>query len=240
VRKLLVALTVAGLAVAFGAAPGVAAGSGDLKKFCKTNLAINKAFNSEQPDLEKVNRLLDTAAATAPAEIADAVDIAVPAFKANPETAFEDPAVAEAVGQIDEFAATSCDYKEIDVTLQDYAFDGVPDEIKTGTVAFTLTNEGTEFHEFHVLRLKKGVTEDDLAEAHEDDLADLGTTVAGGFAPPGETTYAVAQLKKTGNYAAVCHIPVGSTDDASAQAAEEAGAPSHASEGMVAEFEVAK
>jgi uncharacterized cupredoxin-like copper-binding protein len=237
VRKLIITLTVAGLAAAFGVAPA-AAGEGNLKKFCKTNIAINKAFNSESPNLEKVNRLLDTAAETAPPEIADAVDVAVPAFKEDPEAAFEDPAVEEAVGQIDEFAATSCGYEAIDVGLEDYAFTGLPDEIEKGTVAFTLMNEGAEAHEFFVLRLKGDATADDFADATEEELEELGTPVGGGFALPGETGYAIISFKKTGDYVAVCHIPVGSTDEAAAEAAEAAGAPSHASQGMVAEFEV--
>jgi hypothetical protein len=51
----------------------------------------------------------------------------------------------------------------------------------------------------------------------------------------GATSFLYTELKKPGRYAAVCFLPVGSTDQ---QALETADGPPHASEGMVAEFEV--
>jgi hypothetical protein len=236
-RRLIVCLAVVGVAAAFGASPAIA-GEGDVKKFCKTNVALDKQFNKDEPNLDKVNDLLDRAAETAPPEIADAVNVAVPAFKENLETAFEDPAVEEAVGQIEQFEYESCGYEQVQVTFEDYAFVGLPDEIEKGTVSFELPNEGTELHEIVFFRLKGDATLDDLLEAEREEFEDLAVSVGGGFAPPGETGYTTLTLKKTGDYAAVCFIPVGATDEESLVAAEEAGAPSHASEGMAAEFEV--
>jgi hypothetical protein len=237
VRKLVLVLAIAGLMVALGATP-VGAGEGNVKKFCKTNLALSTAFNAEEPDLERVNRLLDRAANTAPPEIAEAVDVAVPAFKEDPETAFEDPVVTQAVTEIDEFAYESCGYEQVDVTLEDYAFVDVPDELETGTVAFRLTNEGAEFHELIVFRIKGDESIEELLELPEEEVMEKVTEVGAGFAAPGETSYALMKLKKEGRYAGVCFIPVGATDEASAEAADEAGAPPHFTEGMVVEFEV--
>src|SRR5688572_15911958 len=101
-RRLTAGLAAVAVITVFGASSAVA-GEGDVEAFCKTNRAIDKEFSKEEPDLERANELFDRAAETAPPEIADAVNTAVPAFKEDPEAAFEDPAVAEAVAQIEQF-----------------------------------------------------------------------------------------------------------------------------------------
>ena len=230
-RKLIVCVGVVAVVTAFGVSTAVA-GEGDVKAFCKANLALDKQFEADEPDQDRINELLDTLAETAPPEIADAVNFAVPAFKENPETAFEDPAIAEAVNQVLQFEYESCGYEQFQVTFEDYAFVGLPDEIEKGKVAFELTNEGADAHEIFVVRLKGDTTVDDLLEAEEEELEDLAVPVGGGFALPGETNYTAMNLKKTGDYAAVCFVPVGTTADV------EGTGPPHAEEGMVAEFEV--
>ena len=202
------------------------------------NRALDKAFSADEPDPEKLNRLLDRAAETAPPEIADAVNVAVPAFKENPESAFEDPAVEEAVGQIEQFEYENCADEQVQVTFQDYAFVGLPGEIEKGTVGFELTNEGTEAHEIAFFRLKGDATLDDLLEAEEDEFEDLAVEVGGGFALPGATGYTTAAFKKTGNYAALCFIPVGTTPETIEGGGEGGTGPPHFTEGMAAEFEV--
>ena len=231
-RRLTVCLAVVALVMAFGASSAVAAG-GDVKKFCKANLALDKQFAADEPDLDRVNELLDTLAETAPPEIADAVNLAVPAFKENPETAFEDPAVADAVAQVEQFEYEGCGYEQIPVTFEDYAFDGLPGEIDKGRVAFELTNVGAEAHEIVFFRLKGDATLDDLLEADEAEFEDLASEVGGGFALPGETGYTSAVFKKKGDYAALCFIPVGTTSEET-----EGTGPPHFEEGMAAEFEV--
>jgi hypothetical protein len=232
-RRLAVCLTLVALVTAFGVLPA-GAGEGDVRKFCKTNRALDKAFSSEDPDPDKVNRLLDRAAETAPPEIADAVNVAVPAFKEDPESAFEDPAVAEAVGQIEQFEYENCTDEQIEVTFEDYAFVGLPGEIEKGTVGFQLTNAGAEAHEIVFFRLKGDATLDDLLEAEdEDEFENLASEAGGGFALPGETGFTTATFKKTGNYAALCFIPVGTTSEET-----EGTGPPHFAEGMAAEFEV--
>jgi hypothetical protein len=232
-RRLGVFITVAALGTAFGVSAAGAGENGDLKRFCKANLAINRAFSAEEPDIERVNRILDTIAETAPPDIADAVGVAVPAFQANPESAFEDPAVADAVSQIDGFVYENCGYEQVDVTLEDFAFTGLPDEIERGTTSFRLTNEGAEVHEFVVFRLKGDATLDDLLEAEEEDFEDLVQEVGGGFALPGETGYTTVALRRTGDYAAMCFVPTGTTSETT-----EGTGPPHFTEGMAAEFEV--
>ena len=231
----LIAGAVVAVAMAVVAAPAgaVGAGEGSAKKFCKASRALDVAFAAEEPNLRTVNRLLDTLAKTAPSGVSDAVDIAVPAFKENPETAFEDPAVAAAVGEIEAYEYESCGYEQVDVTLEDYAFSGLPAELDKGTTAFRLTNAGAEAHEMFVVKLKGDATVDDLLAAEESEFDSLAEEVGGGFALPGEEGYATVALRKPGRYAAVCFIPVGTTSETA-----EGTGPPHATQGMTAEFEV--
>ena len=178
---------------------------------------------------------------TAPPEIADTVSTAVDQFQELGEEAFEDPEIGALIVEIDQFVLDNCGYEVIDVSMQDYAFVGIPDEIAKGTVAFSLTNEGTELHEMAFLRLKGGATLDDLLglpeDATEKDLAKLAAEVpGGGFAFPDDSDVALVNLKKPGTYVAICFIPVGSTPET---AEDEGGSgPPHFTEGMAAEFDV--
>jgi hypothetical protein len=236
VRKFVGMLLLGGLVAGLSAIPA-AAGEGNLKKFCKTNVAIDAS--EEGPS----DRLLERLGNTAPPEIADTVDSAVSAFQEQGEAVFEDPTFVDAIAEIDQFVLDNCDYEQVDVTMEDYSFTGIPDEVEAGTIAFSLTNDGAELHEFVVFQLRGDATLDDLLELPEDATEeDFGEFVkpvpGGGFAEPGASDLALVKLNKDGNYVALCFIPVGSTDEASAEAAEEAGAPPHFMEGMAAEFEV--
>ena len=236
-RKVAVFIAVAALGTTIGAAAAGAGESGDVKKFCKTSVTIDAAPEGPTP------RLLERFRTTAPTEIAETVDSAVTTFEESGEGAFEDEAFVASLREIDQFLLDNCDYEQVDVTMQEYAFDGIPDEIEKGTVAFNLTNEGSELHEFVVVRLKGDATLDDLLElpedATEEDFAEFASEVpGGGFAIPGQSDLALVNFKRTGNYVAACFVPVGSTDEAAAEAADEAGAPPHFIEGMAAEFEV--
>ena len=233
-RRFGVGLIVAGLVIAMTAG-SVYAGQGNVKKFCSANRALDVAFSADQPDVARVNRLLDAVSRTAPPAIVDAVAVAVPAFKANPETAFEDPAVADAVGEIEAYEYESCGYEQVDVTLEDYAFTGLPSEIPRGTTVFRLTNEGAEAHEIFIVKPKRGTTLDDLLAADEAEFEDLARPVGGGFALPGEEGFTTVSFKQPGQYYALCFIPVGTTSETT-----EGTGPPHTAEGMTAEFEVSK
>ena len=231
-RRLTVCLALVALVSAYGVSAAVA-GEGDLKKFCKTNVALD---GSEEPSDAQVEKLRDTA----PPEIAETTDAAVTQFQEEGEAAFDDEAFVALLAEIDQFVVDNCGYEVFDVTMQDYAFDGVPAEIEKGTVGFNLSNEGTELHEIHFIRLKGDATLEDIldlpADAEEHEFEEFGTELAGGgFAFPGASDLALVKFKKPGNYVALCSIPVGTTPDA----AEEGGSgPPHFQEGMAAEFEV--
>jgi hypothetical protein len=119
----------------------------------------------------------------------------------------------------------------------------MPSEVETGALAFKLTNEGTEIHEIRFVRLKGDATLDDLLElpedASEEEIGELGSQVRGGGAAfPGQSDMAYVNLKKPGNYVAICFIPVGSTPELFDGTGEFGTGPPHFAEGMAAEFEV--
>jgi hypothetical protein len=232
-RRLTVCLAVIAVATVFGASAAVA-GEGNVKKFCKANVAIDTA--EEGPSDRQLERFRDTA----PPEIAETVDAAVTQFEEEGEDAFEDEAFNALLAEVDQFVIDNCDYQQITVRMQDFAFEGLPEEIEKGTIAFSVLNEGEELHEFVVLRLKGDATLDDLLElpedASEEDFGELASEVpGGGFAFPGDSDLALVKLKKTGTYVAICFIPVGTTPESG----DEGGSgPPHFTEGMVTEFEV--
>jgi hypothetical protein len=226
------ALLVGALFIAVADVPA-GAGQGNAKKFCRASRAVDVAFAADQPNVRTVNRLLDVLAKTAPPGVSDAVDVAVPAFKENPETAFEDPAVAGAVGEIEAFEYENCGYEQLEVSMVDYAFEGLPSEIDKGMTAFRLSNTGTEAHEMFVVKLKGDTTVEDLLAAEESEFDSLAQEVGGGFALPGQDGYATVNFKRPGRYAAVCFIPVGTTSETT-----EGTGPPHATQGMATEFAV--
>jgi hypothetical protein len=151
----------------------------------------------------------------------------------------------------------------IEVTAQDYHFEGLPTSVPAGT-SLTLRNAGAEVHELLVVRRNDGVTEsfDELLALPEEESLQKVMVVGILFAAPGEsaamgmdatgapspmTTLALAQ---EGDYLAICFIPQGTTElpDFSAQAAAPPSAapaasaapqgPPHFLLGMKQEFSV--
>ena len=142
----------------------------------------------------------------------------------------------------------------IEITGQDYSFEGVP-EIAASGAELTFTNgSGVEFHEMVVFRVVDGEerTLEELLELPEEESESLiefqGVLVAmpgeDGFNPEAEgTSVAVGEA---GRYAIVCFIPEGAdpavVEEAMAGATE--GPPDlgdgtpHAFLGMAAEFQV--
>ncbi len=151
------------VAVGAAGAAGAATDAG-AKKFCNLNFRINQTF-AEQPDpaapakaqkafVKKLNAVLTRAGKAAPSDISTEVTTAVTALKDDVSAAFQDPDVGEAVGAVDQWALTNCDYDVVDVSLVDYGFEGVPATMSTGKAVFGLTNDGADSHEMVVFRLK--------------------------------------------------------------------------------------
>jgi hypothetical protein len=142
----------------------------------------------------------------------------------------------------------------IEITGQDYAFEGVP-EIAASGAELTFTNGSeAEFHEMVAFRVVDGEerTLEELLELPEEESESLiefqGVLVAmpgeNGFNPEAEGTSVT--LGEAGRYAIVCFIPQGAdpavVEEAMAGATE--GPPDlgdgtpHAFLGMAAEFQV--
>ncbi len=145
----------------------------------------------------------------------------------------------------------------VTITLSDYAFEGVPDTITTGTT-ITVTNESTqEAHELLAFRLpdaeSRSLTE--LKELPPDQLGALfpSAPALAIAAPPGEDgelALGAGTLNEPGRYLLVCFIPTGADPDQVMTAMEAAaadpnagppqidgGAP-HLAAGMIAELVV--
>ncbi len=143
---------------------------------------------------------------------------------------------------------------EVEIRAIDYAFDGVPRSVPSGTQLVLTNASDQEFHEMVVVRI------DDPQNRPLGQLIDLPSEEIRGLvrrqgvlgALPGEDGVRLrgdTSLGEPGRYGLVCFIPVGA-DPAAYRALVEAevpgdvqppevqGGPSHASRGMFAELTV--
>jgi hypothetical protein len=207
-----------------------AAASGETAAFCDARIGLEQAFNAEQPDVQAVDGLLEDMQAAAPADLATRVEglstVLTTAAESGADPT-EDPAFAENVQPIDEFALGECGYDEVDVTAVDYSFEGLPATLDAGTVGFKLTNEGAEPHVIVVFKINDGdsTTLEQLLELPEDQVMQHASFAAAASAGPGSWGASFAELEP-GRYAAFCPIPMGGDG------------PPHFMQGMSAEFEV--
>ncbi len=242
---LVVAVLVGGGLVACGDddddAEGNGGGEGASAEACDAYIGVTKAFNVDEPDPEAIGALLDDLDAAAPDAVADEIAVmtstAREAIESGDFDAFEGEEFTEAQQVVDPFFFEDCDAEaKAEVTAVDYAFEGAPDEVRAGEVAFLFTNNGEELHEMVLLR-KKDDTEqsfDEILELPEEEGQELVEGKGGMFGFPGSVRANWVDLE-AGEYTMVCFIPVGSTPDAG----EEGGdGPPHFVEGMRRDFEV--
>jgi hypothetical protein len=223
------------------AAPGSAAGAGgDLDAYCGAALSLEQTAALSDPSADPVafaESLVEPATAVqevAPDEVAPVVADGVAILQEVAETG--DPSGLEgleaATAPLHEFDLANCGWEVADVTAADFSFAGIDEEMSAGTHSFELTNEGAEAHVLVVVRKAEGVTEswDEILAAGEG--SGMYEDVTSGFAPPGGTGYAVAELEP-GEYMALCPVPTGTTGEA------EGSGPPHFVHGMSQEFTVA-
>lgn len=160
---------------------------------------------------------------------------------------FESPEFAAAYDALLTDAVASCSWATLDVTLSEYAFGGLPEELPAGVTVVNALNTGEQVHEILVLRINDDVTMtvDELLALPEDEAMQHVSFVGVGFAFPGDVGHAFLDLTP-GRYVAVCFLPDGATPevmsqmsgpDSSTPPGVELGPP-HAFEGMVQEFTV--
>jgi hypothetical protein len=129
------------------------------------------------------------------------------------------------------------------VTAIEYAFQGVPTTVPTGT-AFSLVNAGSEVHELTLIRKNAGVTEsfEELLALPEARARELMTFVGGFTADPGPSRHsAPVTAPEPGDYLMICFIPQGTTSTGQpidSPAPSIPVGPPHFLLGMQQEFEV--
>jgi hypothetical protein len=144
----------------------------------------------------------------------------------NSEATFEQ--YTELVGG----AIEECGFETTDVTGIDYAYEGVPETIAAGTVAFEFTNAAeSEDHMMGIIKKADGVdlTWDELLALPEEESESMVEFKGEAFAPAGQSSSTLAELDP-GEYAMICFIPVGSP--------EVEDGPPHFTQGMLQEFTV--
>jgi hypothetical protein len=227
------------------AASTTEAASGQDTAFCDAVVQFNTiATSSElgpessQEDIvalgQQLAPLFDTIVAKAPSALqstatqlnASAVQ---PLLKGDAETFNSDESFA-AYGRFLGQAVDSCDFPSQKVTAVDYAFQGAPDTVDAGTVAFDLSNQAKdENHEMVILRKNPGTTQswDELLQLPDEQAEAATTYVASAQVAPGQSSSALAKLTP-GSYAMVCFLPLGGAE----------GGQPHFTKGMIHEFTV--
>ncbi len=200
-----------------------AAENADLTSYCAQMDEIN---NQDGPPTEAQ---LTKVKSLAPDEVADDVTAVADAFiAANGDLGkvFADPSVEDAMNRVDEKNVDLCGFdppqdqggpegdtaaaagaKVVPVTAIDYGFEGIPDQVPAGPVAFQFTNKGESAHEMVVIKLGEGADLDALLASDQQPPEDQAKEVGGtSSAPGGDTTFVNVDLEP-GRYAVVCFLP---------------------------------
>jgi hypothetical protein len=189
-----------------------------------------------------VNRRLATTIA-----LTIGVGIALTACGSDDDTADASSATtASTVGTSDEAPAETLDEAtEVEVTLGDFTFGDLPDEVPVGTRLTVVNDAPTELHELVAFRLADGDERpvDEIVASGLEEVLSSGPPAAVLLAAPGgEQISAVGDgtLAEAGRYLILCAIPTGA-DPAEYLAAaatsdgppDVAGGPPHFVNGMV-------
>jgi hypothetical protein len=248
-RKLgfLVALTTAGSL--FAAAPAVAGArtqpTPDVTAFCDAGLKVDRALaagsQGAKPTPKQQQAIvsaLDQAQRAAPADIAPDVQsiagIIQNALQTN-QNRTQNPTFEQNLTAIQEYRYNNCGYNQVQVTGNEYAFQGLPKTLPAGKTAIQFTDTGAELHMLGIGRIK---TKDSLKKllGLPEKEANKKIEQVGGVAvlTLGGTAYLFADLKP-GRYGAACFFPVGATDPSKLDNPN--GTP-HWKKGMYQEFKV--
>jgi hypothetical protein len=176
--------------------------------FCEAEVAAEAAANSEDPAV--MGPAFEALVAAAPEDVRPAVDDVIANASAGPG----DPAFDEAYGSMIDYMIANCGYPVIDVTAQEYAFVGIPEEIPAGPTIFNLTNKGEQVHEMIVFRISDDVDlpVQEILQLPDEETEGMAESVGGTFVLPGNTSHAVMNLTP-GRHAALCFIPEGTTPE---------------------------
>jgi hypothetical protein len=155
------------------------------------------------------------------------------AVATNDETPLDTPEVASAMERLRTFMISDCRIQQVRVTALDHRFEGIPPTLPAGTVAFTMSNQGTEPHQLDVNRMNDGVPQpfQELVllptGQKEAALTEFGLINT----DPAEAETEFITLIP-GRYGVACLVHQGSTPTV------EGTGPPHAAIGMIAQFTV--
>lgn len=132
------------------------------------------------------------------------------------------------LNRLHSFEVPNCKFEPLPVGAVEYAYEGVPEEVKAGVVSFELSNKGQENHELALFKKNEGVEEtlDKLLKLPRAKFDEKMTYVGIARTAPGTSAYAVTKLT-AGDYAVVCFQPTA-----------KAGGPPHHTKGMFKQFKV--
>ena len=132
----------------------------------------------------------------------------------------------------------------ITVTAVDFAFEGVPAEVPSGTT-MALTNTGQEVHEMVVVRKLPTTTQsfEELLALPDDQVQGLVEDIGFAYAEPGQTATDLVTTGEPGDYLMICFIPAGTTslpsiDPNSSEPPDMGTGAPHFTLGMLQEFTV--
>lgn len=234
----------AGITIGVGGGTSVAAGTNP-PEYCAAHLAVEAAFNTEDPEV--IGPAVEALFAAAPEDLLPTVQTMIDNVPTDgPPT----PAFITTYNEVISWVRANCGYADLQALAQDYSFGGIPAEVAAGPTVIELANEGTELHEILLLKRADGADQpvEELLALPDEELFGLVAPVAVAFSYPGESGFAVADLTP-GGYIGLCFIPVGTTPEVFEQmmAGPPASGPEapagtepmpHFAHGMIVEFTV--
>ena len=241
---LLVALPIVGALV--GMNPAMAQPAPSVTAFCDAELSVDKAARTvftggkpKQKDLQALDTAFAQAQSAAPPELAAALQAVVDGARSAAQTGkdpSQDPAFQRNLSTIDEYRYNSCGYQTAEVTTTEYEFMGLPKTVKPGPLAIKLTDTGTELHELAGFRIKTKDSVKKILGLPNKEQQKKIENAGGTIVVPGETTYIIADLSKSGRYGVACFLPVGSTSpqEAERKSHQHGGGTPHWKKGMFA------
>lgn len=115
-----------------------------------------------------------------------------------------------AYAEVESWVSEQCDVATLEVTGEDYSFEGLAEEVAAGPTVIHFDNVGDELHEIEILRINDGVTTpvDQIVAMEEDEALTQVTDVAGVHVSPGDDGWTTVDLAP-GNYVALCFVAKG-------------------------------
>jgi hypothetical protein len=181
--------------------------------YCSAYLNVEAATNDDDDSNDQA--AIETATSFADDEQKALIETVVGFVMAGD---FESPEFVAAYDALVANAIESCGWATLDVTLSEYTFGGLPEEVPAGITVVNALNTGEQVHEILVLRVNDDVTltAEEIAALPEEEAAQYASFVGIGFAFPGAVGHAFLDLTP-GRYIALCYLPVGATPEIIAQ-----------------------